>query len=126
MENFEHGHTGNRFAEHIISRGKGNDFMRLTFEELCEKEVVNITDGTSFGFVGDVVMDTETREAFAIVIKGRPKFFGFLGREEDIIIGWEKINTVGKDIILVKTELSGKINNEKENIFQKFFSFFLC
>lgn len=99
--------------------------MFVTFEEICGKEIINVKDGSSFGYADDILFDTEIRKITAFIIKGKPKFFGFFGREEDISISWDKIETIGKDIILVKTEQCGRIHNKKENIFQKFLNFFL-
>ncbi|MBQ2898279.1 MAG: YlmC/YmxH family sporulation protein [Oscillospiraceae bacterium] len=99
-------------------------FMLITVGELCEKEVVNTLDGTSFGLADDILMDTESRKAVAIIIKGKPGFFGFPKREEEISIPWDKIETIGKDIVFVKTEQSGRLHNKKENFIQKFFNFF--
>lgn len=98
--------------------------MLLTLEEIREKEVVNITDGSSFGYADDVVIDTETKKVTAIIIKGRFRFFGILGREDDISIMWSEIDTIGRDIILVKTARKGKMHNEKQNILQKFLNIF--
>ena len=99
--------------------------MLETFGKICEKEIVNILDGRSLGFAGDILFDYETRKIAALIVKGKPKFFGIFGREEDISIGWDKIETIGKDGILIKTEQYSKITNEKENIFQKFLNIFL-
>lgn len=75
--------------------------MKVTLEELRTKAVVNVTDGACFGYADDMVADSETKVLLALVIKGRPKLFGILGREEDILIPWEKIDTIGSDVILV-------------------------
>ena len=99
--------------------------MLTSFCEICGKEIINTLDGSSLGFAGDIVFDTESRKTAALIIKGKPKFFGIFGKEEDIYIGWEKIETIGKDTILVKTEQCSKINNEKINIFEKIFNIFL-
>lgn len=99
--------------------------MRLGFEEICEKEVINISDGACFGYARDIIFDTETREICALVIKGNKKFFGIFGREEDVMISWNEIETIGKDTILVKTSQKRKIITEKSNFFQKFFDIFL-
>lgn len=77
--------------------------MRLTLDDIKGKEVINLTDGTCFGFPGDIVIETETKSVLALVIKGRFKFFGLFGREDDVMISWEKIDTIGTDTILVKT-----------------------
>lgn len=109
----------------IYFTGKGNDFMQLTLEEICEKEVVNIADGSCFGYADDILIDTETKEVVAIIIKGRQRLFGLLGREEDISISWNRIDTIGKDIILVKTEQKRRAYGRKDNIFQKILNIFL-
>ena len=99
--------------------------MFLTFGEICEKEVINLPDGTSFGYATDLLTDTETGKIMAIIIGGKQKFFGIFGREEALSISWDKIETVGKDTILVKTDQCSKIYNEKESLFKKFLNFFL-
>ncbi len=104
---------------------KGAKVLRLSFEEICEKEVINLTDGTCFGYAGDVFIDTETRTVTAIAVKGSRRFFGIFGREEDILIPWEEIETIGKDAVLVKTSQKRKKLEQKENIFQKFLNIFL-
>ena len=98
--------------------------MFVTFEEICEKEIINILDGSSLGFVGDILFDTETRKINALIIKQKPRFFGFLKNEADLSIGWDKIEAVGKDTILVKIKECGRIHNEKQNLIQKFLNIF--
>ena len=99
--------------------------MLVSFEEICKKEIINTADGCSFGFPGDLIFDTETRKITAIIIKSKPKIFGIFGRKEEFSIGWDKIETFGKDAILVKTDSLGKIYNEKESFLKKFLNFFL-
>ena len=99
--------------------------MLMSFEEICEKEIINTFDGSSLGFAGDVVFDSESRKITALIIKGRRKFFGIFGREEDVSVSWDKIETVGKDTILVKTESLGKIYNENRSFLKIFLIFFL-
>ena len=99
--------------------------MCITFEEICEKEVINIADGICFGFADDVLMDTETKKVTAIIIRGKRKFFGIFGGEREAVIPWEEIESIGKDTILVKTAQKFSEKNEKENIFQKFLNIFL-
>lgn len=73
--------------------------------ELKDRQVVNITDGNVLGFVGDIELDTTNGKLSALVIYGRPKAMGFLGREDDIIIPWEDIDVIGAETILVKCNL---------------------
>ena len=69
--------------------------------DLRYKDVVNIKNGIRIGCVDDVEINTCTAEVTALVIYGRRKLFGLLGREEDIIIRWQDIDVIGEDTILV-------------------------
>ena len=51
--------------------------------------------------IGDVELDTQNAVLTAIVIRGRYRLFGLLGREEDTVIPWEDIEVIGEDTILV-------------------------
>jgi len=65
------------------------------------KEVINSKTGCRIGFVDDVEVDTVTAKLVAIVIFGRWRCFGLLGKEENIVIKWENICLIGEDTILV-------------------------
>ncbi len=99
--------------------------MRTTLEELRQKEVVNLEDGCCFGFVDDVMIDTETRKVFAVTVRKKTGIFGFFGRGEELSVSWDEIETIGKDIVLVKTKAKFKSFERKENIFQKILDIFL-
>ncbi len=73
--------------------------------ELKDRQVVNVLDGNVLGFVGDVELDTTNGKLSALVIFGKPKAMGFLGREDDIIIPWEDIDVIGSETVLVKSNL---------------------
>ena len=38
----------------------------------------------------------------ALIIPGRLRLLGLLGREEDAVVPWENIEKIGEDIILVR------------------------
>lgn len=69
--------------------------------EMKDKQVVCIKDGTILGFVCDVEVDTCSGKLCSIVVFGRRRCFGLLGREEDCVIPWENIEVIGQDSILV-------------------------
>lgn len=69
--------------------------------DMRNKEVINIKTGCRLGYVCDVEVDTCTAKVLAIVIFGRLRLFGLLGRCEDIIIPWCDIEVIGEDTILV-------------------------
>jgi len=74
-------------------------FCRIT--DLRDKQVINIKDGVVLGCVSDVEIDTCCAKVIAIVVFGRPKLFGLLGREDDIVIKWCDIEVIGEDTVLV-------------------------
>jgi YlmC/YmxH family sporulation protein len=66
-----------------------------------QKEVVNISDGRRLGFVSDVEIDLEEGKVEAVILPGVGRLFGFIGKESEFIIPWDKIVKIGEDIILV-------------------------
>jgi len=71
--------------------------------DLKMKEVVNILDGKRLGAITDIEIDIEQGRLTAIVVPGQGKFLGLFGRNEDIVIPWDKIHKIGMDVILVET-----------------------
>jgi YlmC/YmxH family sporulation protein len=69
--------------------------------EIKQKEVINVSDGKRLGFVHDVEIDLEDGRIEAIVIPISGKLFGFIGRDNEFVIPWDKIKKIGEDIILV-------------------------
>ena len=69
--------------------------------DLRNKEVINQKNGCRLGLVSDVEVDTCSGRVVAIIIFGRQKCFGLLGRCDDIRICWEDIKVIGDDTVLV-------------------------
>ncbi len=82
--------------------------MVVRMSELKCREVINICDGCRIGYVSDLELDCTGGNVIALIVPGRAKFFGLLGREDDYVIPWGCIRRMGEDIILVEVEL-GKI-----------------
>ena len=76
--------------------------METRIGELRCKEVINMTDGSRYGYVGDAEVDLTTGQVRALVVPGRLKLFGLLGREEDKVFPWSAVRRFGEDIILVE------------------------
>ena len=85
----------------IDSLERGEWVMIARISDMHNKEVINICDGTRLGYVDDLEVDTCTAQITALVICGRGKCFGLMGRESDVIIQWENIEVVGDETILV-------------------------
>lgn len=78
--------------------------MESRIEELRYKEVISVADGSRFGYVGDMEVDLDSGQVKALVVPGRRRLFGLLGREEDRYIPWRTVRRFGEDIILVEEE----------------------
>ena len=80
--------------------------MECRVSELRYKEIINVSDGSRYGWVGDVEVDLDSGQVRALVVPGRLRLFGLLGREEDRYIPWDRVRRFGEDIILVEQEPS--------------------
>lgn len=74
----------------------------VKISELRSREVVNILDGKKLGNIIDIDLDVEQGKVTAIVLPGPNRFFSFFSRKEDVVIPWNKINKIGRDVILVE------------------------
>ena len=81
--------------------------MEVKVTELRYKEVINMADGHRYGYVGDAELDLEQGRVTAIIVPGRLRLFGLLGREEGERFPWESVRRIREDIILVEREESG-------------------
>lgn len=91
------------FLEYIIL--KGGTRMLISTDKLKDKEVINIADGKSIGFVYDIEVDLEKGVIDGIVIPGARGIFNIFSKADaDIIIKWERVKTVGDDVILVDVD----------------------
>jgi len=87
--------------------------MESRMTELRDKEIISVKDGCRFGYVGDVEVDLETGKVSALVVPGRLRFFGLLGRDEDRFFPWESVKRFGEDIILVDGDGLGRSVNQR-------------
>lgn len=84
----------------------------LKTSDLKMKEVINIADGKRMGNITDIEIDVETGRLTAIVVPGIGKFLGLFGRNDDVVIPWDKINKIGMDVILVEAGNFGELKHD--------------
>ncbi len=75
----------------------------VKISDLRAREIINIVDGRRLGLIKDIEIDLEEGRITAIVLPGVSggRFLGFLGKEEEIVVPWEKIIKIGMDVVLV-------------------------
>ena len=78
--------------------------METRIADLRCKEVISVADGSRFGYVGEMEVDLESGQVRSLVVPGRRRLFGLLGREEDHYIPWSCVRRFGEDIILVEEQ----------------------
>ena len=95
--------------------------MNCSLSQLRNKEVINSRNGCRIGYVDDLEVNTRDARVCALIIYGRLKLFGLLGRKDDCVISWDRIELIGEDTILVSSE--GEFRNsarKKRRFFKKF------
>ncbi len=97
--------------------------MNCFVTDMREKEVINLKDGCRLGPVCDVEFDTCSGNIVALIIFGKSKLLGLMGRCDDIKICWNDIKVIGDDIILVdidipRQEKSNSADNSLSSLFR--------
>ena len=91
-----------------IAKGRKTLISRVA--ELRRKEVIDSLSGSRVGFIDDIEIDTMTSSVRAVVVFGRPRLFGLLGKSDDLIIPWTDITLIGEDTVLITTNVKSKQN----------------
>ena len=78
----------------------------MTLEELHHKDVIQARTGANLGRADDLAFSPETGRIEGLILHGRPRLFGLLGRQEDNTLPWGDLAQWGEDVILVNTEVA--------------------
>lgn len=99
--------------------------MICSLENMKNKEVIDILNGERLGYIDDVEMNLDTSNIIALVIYGKERFFGLLGKDDDIVIPCHEIEVIGQDVLLIKrseeSKAAGATNKRRisiENLFK--------
>ena len=68
----------------------------MTLCELHAKDVIQLKTGENLGRVDDLVFSEKTAGIEKLILHGRPRLFGLLGRDADLEIAWA-------DVVMVET-----------------------
>lgn len=88
--------------------------MNCCITELRCKEVIDKSNGCRLGLISDVEVDSSCGRVVALIIFGRPKYWGICGKRERIRICWEDIEIIGNDTVLVTK--SQRCNDSRRRI----------
>lgn len=73
----------------------------MTIQELSRKDVIREKTGENLGRVDDILFDTANAAIRSLILRGRSRMLGLLGREEDLEIPWRQVKSIGADVIMV-------------------------
>ena len=74
----------------------------MKFSDMRSKEVICARDGQRLGFVSDMEFDENTGQISSIIVPGAYRYMGVFGREDDVVIEWNRITTIGEDLIIIE------------------------
>lgn len=75
--------------------------MKCTLSDIRGKEIISLKSGAKLGYADDIEFETDNMTVKKLIIYGRLKLFGLMGRDEDIIIKASDVEKIGLDTILV-------------------------
>lgn len=75
----------------------------ITLSDLQALEIIAVEDGRRIGNVQDLEIDADSGQILALVLAEQAAGGGFFKKHEEVLIEWERILTIGSDVILVKT-----------------------
>ena len=73
----------------------------MTLRDLSAKDVIQLKTGENLGRIDDVVFDEKSARLTTVVLHGRARCLGLLGCDDDLVIPWESIKTIGTDVVMV-------------------------
>lgn len=83
----------------------------ISTQNIKNKEIINIYDGKSLGFVYDIEVNLKLGTIEGIIVPEERSFFNIFGKGNgDRIIKWKDIKRIGDDVILV--DVSGLPGND--------------
>ncbi len=95
---------------------------KITFEKLCEKEVINSCDCSRLGNIVDLIIDLECGRIISLIVCENKGILFSSSKNNQFNVPLEKICKIGEDIILVDIPPIPKLNPGKEKEKKKFFS----
>lgn len=77
--------------------------MDISFNDLRNKEIINLCDGSRMGHIVDMIFSSENGKIRGIVAPGEKRLFK---KTDEIFIPIEKVRRIGDDVILIRYEIN--------------------
>lgn len=89
----------------------------VKLSDLRTREVINVLDGKKLGSIIDIELDIERGRVVALVLPGQGKGWSVFSKREEIIVYWDKIVRIGKDVILVEAPTFSEVDKHYRSRF---------
>lgn len=93
--------------------------MKCTLNDIRNKEIINVRSGSKLGYADDIEFDTSDMTVKSLVVCGRYRLFGLLGKDDDIIVKCRDIEIIGTDTILINVnecDMLKKVSVQKKSL----------
>lgn len=80
--------------------------------ELRMREVINVLDGKKLGNIIDIDLDIEKGKVMAFMLPGQVRGWSIFSKREEIVVPWDKIVRIGRDVILVEVPSFSEIDQQ--------------
>ncbi|MFB1049651.1 YlmC/YmxH family sporulation protein [Paraliobacillus sp. JSM ZJ581] len=75
----------------------------VTLTNMQLKEIILVENGEKIGMIVDLDIDEEKGRIIQLVVGTKNKVIPLFGKQDELVIPWEDIVTVGSDVILIRT-----------------------
>lgn len=87
----------------------------IKISDLRNREVINIVDGKRLGNIIDIDLDLDNGRVVSFILPGQLRGFSIFAKREEIVVPWEKIVRIGRDVILVEVPAYKDIEHFRPN-----------
>ena len=77
----------------------------INLNNLFDKDVISIIDASRLGEIYDIEINEVTGQINSLILRGRLRFFGLLGRKGNIVVPWGCVRVIGDETILVDLQV---------------------
>ncbi|QGT99701.1 YlmC [Candidatus Syntrophocurvum alkaliphilum] len=87
----------------------------VKISDIRNREIINILDGKKLGNIIDIELDLENGRILAFILPGRMRGFSIFSKREEVVVPWDKIIRIGRDVILVEVPVYNEIDRYRDN-----------
>ena len=79
----------------------------MTLRDLARKDVIRLSNGENLGRIDDIEFEEKSARL------GRSRCLGLLGSDDDLVIPWQSIKTIGTDAVMVEPDPDADLHRHR-------------